>query len=203
MIGSGKPHFAMSKFRRHAVVLAALLALAAGAPAAKPVATAPPVSPNDKAGQTQTAFLWDADVPPKPGDYGRLDLPQDELYCLAQAIYFEAGAEPAIGQRAVGAVVLNRVRDKRFPDSVCAVVQQGGNGPPGTCQFSWFCDGKPDDVADNGRWHAAQQAAAEVLSASFTDPTHGALFFHNRTVKPRWTKRLTRTASIGGHILYR
>ncbi|MGH6931647.1 MAG: cell wall hydrolase [Dongiaceae bacterium] len=194
----------MARSRCHAVLLVALLALGACAQTkpASTVAAPEPGSPNDKAGQTQTAFLWDAEVPPHPADYGRLDLPEQELYCLAQAIYFEAGAESAAGQQAVGAVILNRLRDQRFPKSVCAVVREGGQGPPGTCQFSWFCDGKPDDVADNSRWHDAQQAAAEVLNAGFNDPTNGALFFHNKSVKPTWTRRLKNTATIGGHIFY-
>jgi spore germination cell wall hydrolase CwlJ-like protein len=196
----------MIKRRYHAVLLAAVLALSACAQQPKPIATAPvspAVSPNEKVGETKTAFLWDAEAPPKPGDYGRIDLPDDQLFCLAQAIYFEAGAEPMAGQQAVGAVILNRVRDGRFPKSVCGVVKEGGEGPPGSCQFSWFCDGKPDDVGDGERWRVAQQAAADVLQAGFDDPTDGALFFHNRTVKPAWSRKLKRTAAIGGHLFYR
>lgn len=204
-IRSGNLSIAMTKTRRHAVLLAALVALAACAPTANPVTSAAPeaASPNEKIGARQTAFLWDPKLPPKPSDYGRLDLPRAELHCLAQAIYFEAGAEPMVGRQAVGAVILNRMRDGRFPGTVCGVVREGGEGLPGTCQFSWFCDGKPDEVADDSRWRSAQQAADDVLNAKFDDPTDGALFFHNKSVKPRWTRRLKRTATIGGHIFYR
>ena len=45
--------------------------------------------------------------------------------CMALAIYFEARGEPAIGQIAVGHVILNRTLDKRFPENVCEVVFQG------------------------------------------------------------------------------
>ena len=45
--------------------------------------------------------------------------------CLAKNIYFEAKSESFVGQSAVALVVLNRVKDKRYPDSVCAVVYEG------------------------------------------------------------------------------
>jgi spore germination cell wall hydrolase CwlJ-like protein len=52
--------------------------------------------------------------------------------------------------RAVASVIFNRVADQRFPNSVCGVVQEGGESPP--CQFSWWCDGKSD-------WLSARLAA--------------------------------------------
>ena len=48
-----------------------------------------------------------------------------ELYCLAQNIYFEAKSEPLAGQYAVADVVLNRVNDTRYPNSICEVVREG------------------------------------------------------------------------------
>jgi spore germination cell wall hydrolase CwlJ-like protein len=50
---------------------------------------------------------------------------QPELYCLAQNIYFEAKSEPLAGQYAVADVVLNRVNDTRYPNTICEVVQEG------------------------------------------------------------------------------
>jgi spore germination cell wall hydrolase CwlJ-like protein len=44
------------------------------------------------------------------------------LLCLTQAVYYEAGFEPADGRRAVAQVVLNRMRHPAFPKSVCGVV---------------------------------------------------------------------------------
>ena len=49
-----------------------------------------------------------------------------ELHCLALNNYFEARGESTTGQRAVANVVLNRVKHKGFPDTICAVVKQGG-----------------------------------------------------------------------------
>src|SRR5688572_1678743 len=60
--------------------------------------------------------------------------------CLADAIYYEAGFEPVAGQRAVAQVVVNRVRDRNFPKSVCGVVFQGAERKTG-CQFTFTCDG--------------------------------------------------------------
>ena len=64
-----------------------------------------------------------------------------ELECLAQNIYFESRSETTSGKRAVAHVVLNRVSSKRFPSTICDVVQQGGS-KLNRCQFSWWCDGK-------------------------------------------------------------
>src|SRR5438045_1045344 len=58
-----------------------------------------------------------------------------QLACLTQAIYFEARGESEEGKRAVAYVVMNRVGNPRFADTVCGVVHQGGPKPP--CQFSW------------------------------------------------------------------
>ena len=60
--------------------------------------------------------------------------------CLAQAVYFEAGFQPVEGQRAVAQVVVNRVRDRDFPKTVCGVVYEGWRRRTG-CQFSFVCDG--------------------------------------------------------------
>src|SRR5688500_14905114 len=60
------------------------------------------------------------------------------VHCLAEAVYYEAGFEPEAGQEAVAQVVLNRVRDPNFPDTVCGVVYQGWWRKTG-CQFTFVC----------------------------------------------------------------
>ena len=50
----------------------------------------------------------------------------EELYCLAKNIYFESRNQPKLGQIAVAQVTMNRVNSPKFPNSVCGVVQQGG-----------------------------------------------------------------------------
>ena len=61
-----------------------------------------------------------------------------EVECLAQNIYFEAGAEPIAGKIAVATVTLNHVK-QGFAKTICGVVKQKRNG---VCQFSWVCQDK-------------------------------------------------------------
>jgi len=124
-----------------------------------------------------------------------------ELRCLALTLYWEARSEGLDGMRAVAAVVLNRVADGAFPDTVCDVMRQGGEAGP--CQFSWWCDGKSDSPAEAEAWAAAHKVAREIFEDPAGDPTDGALFFHNVAVKAGWTKRLRRTVQIGRHVYYR
>ena len=69
----------------------------------------------------------------------------DELVCLADVMYFEARGETAAGRHAVAMTVLNRVSSKRFPNTICGVVTQG-KGELHRCQFSYYCDGRPEQV---------------------------------------------------------
>jgi len=120
-------------------------------------------------------------------------------HCVALAMYWEARGEGQRGMLAVGSVVLNRVEDDRFPSSVCGVVYQGGENPP--CQFSWWCDGKSDRPTHEELWASSLSLADELLTARPSDPTHGALFFHNTSIRSPW--RRERTTRIGNHVFYR
>ncbi|MEM9623323.1 MAG: cell wall hydrolase [Pseudomonadota bacterium] len=124
--------------------------------------------------------------------------PADQ-HCLALAMYWEARGEINRGMAAVGAVVLNRVADSRFPDSVCTVVKQGGETPP--CQFSWWCDGKSDRPRHAKSWQRALSIADDLLHNRHYDTVRGALFFHSASIRPKW--RYKRVARIGQHVFYR
>jgi len=137
---------------------------------------------------------------PKPPTPNPIEISDTDFNCLVEAIYFEAGAEDRIGQRAVAHVVLHRVHSPRFPDTVCGVVHDSNRRG---CQFSYWCDGKSDGMHDDERWANSKQAATEVLSGAYPDVTNGALFYHARFVRPVWSKKLQKTATIGGHIFYR
>ena len=121
--------------------------------------------------------------------------------CLALAMYWEARGEGTLGMQAVGSVVLNRVQHRNFPDTVCAVVFQGGEAPP--CQFSWWCDGKSDRPRDTRQWRHAVHTAERLLTRRYSDPTRGALYFHSTTVNSSWHRRQHATVRIGGHRFYR
>ncbi len=138
----------------------------------------------------------------RPGGGLAQDIDPGELECLALNVYFEAGGEPRVGRLAVAWVTLNRWADERFPDSICAVVKEGGEARY-RCQFHWWCDGLSDVPQNPERWAWSEQAARDALTGVRPDPTGGALYFHNGQVRPRWSRRLTATAQIGNHIFYR
>ena len=131
--------------------------------------------------------------------------------CLALNTYHEAKNQSMIGQIATAQVVMNRVADSRYPNTVCEVVKQGpkykGSDVPvrHKCQFSWFCDGKSDEPKrDSKEWRMAQEYARIVLSGRIVlDVTEGATHYHATYVKPSWAKTKTRTTRIESHIFYR
>ena len=128
--------------------------------------------------------------------------PAKERQCLALNIYFEARSEPLLGKIAVGHVVLNRIHDSRFPESACAVIQQGGYMLRHRCQFSWWCDGLSDRPANLRAWKQSMHLAKLILIGTLPDPSGGALWYHADYVKPSWSKALTRNAKLGRHIFY-
>jgi spore germination cell wall hydrolase CwlJ-like protein len=98
-------------------------------------------------------------------------------------------------QEAVAHVIVNRAESDDFPDDVCGVVEDG-------CQFSYECDGKSEAMTEPEARDEAIDTAAAVLEGETPDPTKGALYYHNRTVKPGWASEFRRTAEIGGHTFY-
>ncbi|MAP95002.1 MAG: hypothetical protein CMK07_08640 [Ponticaulis sp.] len=126
-----------------------------------------------------------------------------EHKCLAEAIYYEARSEAVLGQIAVAEVVLNRVKDYRYPDTVCDVVFQGSERTTG-CQFSFTCDGQMDRFPARGRlWERAQTVAAHVMMDMNKPLTGSATHYHTDYVDPVWNKHLIHTRTIGTHIFYR
>ena len=94
--------------------------------------------------------------------------------CLALNTYHEAKNQSLVGQIATAQVVMNRVEDKRFPNTICEVVKQGPTRPSWEdpkkeypirhrCQFSWYCDGKDDTPKNEKAWRKAQDVAFLVL----------------------------------------
>ena len=121
--------------------------------------------------------------------------------CMALNLYWEARGEGRKGMLAVGWVVLNRVDSQHFPDTVCAVVYQGGEQPP--CQFSWWCDGRSDRPRDYASWRASLAVAEELLSDPPPDITRRSLFYHSTSIAYPWKRERVRTAQVGRHVFYR
>lgn len=127
---------------------------------------------------------------------------QGELNCLAKNIYFEARNEPDLGKIAVSNVVMNRVNDYRYPETVCKVVQQGGKVRLHKCQFSWYCDGLNNEPRRGRAWREANALAFLVYFGFVKDQTDGALWYHADYVSPRWRKALVEGPKYGLHIFY-
>ena len=119
--------------------------------------------------------------------------------CLTQAIYFEARGENLEGQIAVAEVILTRADSPLYPRTVCGVVKQRGGGG---CQFSYVCDGRTK-MREKGAADLAGRIARAMLDGAPRVLTDGATHFHTRGVKPSWSKRFAKTASIGSHLFYR
>ena len=134
---------------------------------------------------------------------------KQQVECLAQNIYYEAGYEPTKGQIAVAMVTLNRVHSGAFPKSICGTMTQKTEY---TCQFSWYCDDYKRIKAEAYRYtkhekEVFDQARAVALYTylnykKIEDVTHGAIFFHTKDIDPKW-KNVYITTIIGNHIFYR
>lgn len=113
--------------------------------------------------------------------------PNVDLYLLARVIYAEARGEPFQGQVAVGAVLLNRLKDARFPKSLAQIIFKQGE----------FCT-----VRDGQIWKTPDRQALQAarLAAAGWDPTGGALYFYNPAkTTSRWIWSRPIVNRIGNH----
>jgi spore germination cell wall hydrolase CwlJ-like protein len=128
-----------------------------------------------------------------------------QLRCLAEGIYFEARSEPISGKLAVGRVILNRVKSKAYPDTICDVVYQNRERR-NRCQFSFACDGKPDTIKERAEWNEILLHAAWLMADGAKDGIPSKLqvstHYHADYVSPGWSKRLTLAGQIGRHVFY-
>ncbi|MBX9574653.1 MAG: cell wall hydrolase [Caulobacteraceae bacterium] len=122
--------------------------------------------------------------------------------CLTQAIYYEAALEPTEGQEAVAQVVLNRVRDPNYPNTVCGVVFQGAERITG-CQFSFTCDGALSRAPAPWAWKRAEAVAVRALNGQVAARVGTATHYHADYVHPWWAPTLLKIDQIGAHIFYR
>ena len=155
-----------------------------------------------------------------------VEAPEDKsasIKCLALNMYHEARGQGSAGLLGVSSVVMNRVRDKRFPNTICGVIYQGPTRESwktrqtsdpndakfypikNRCQFSWYCDGRSDEPKDKKTYKRILTIAKSIVynDINFIDITDGATFYHADYVKPAWAKVKTRTTRIGNHIFYR
>jgi len=121
------------------------------------------------------------------------------LTCLALAVFFEARAEPIVGMRAVANVIVNRVEDSRYPETVCDVVWEHK-------QFSWTHDGLTDDPEahtghqDKLAWVTSQEVAKEALQGNLLGIT--STHYHAEYVLPFWADIYSKDGVVGTHVFY-
>ena len=115
---------------------------------------------------------------------------------LAEVIIFEARGESDVGKAAVAQVVINRVKNPRWGDSIKEVVHQPH-------QFSYLKDKHKQTPPTNNDWITARKIAHGVISGTISNPVGEATHYHAARVKPRWAKKLEPVAKIGHHIFYR
>lgn len=131
---------------------------------------------------------------------------EEEVRLLAATAWGEARSEGEGGMRAVAHVMVNRIGD-RFGEDLATVILSPK-------QFSVWNRGDPNrrtvmnlardpsSVATDPEWIVADRVAREVLSGQSIDPTSGALFYHTRAVRPRWSRVGVGRQVIGQHIFY-
>jgi spore germination cell wall hydrolase CwlJ-like protein len=128
-----------------------------------------------------------------------------EENCLARAVYFEARSESEMGQLAVAKVILNRVKSPDYPNTICGVVYQGSNRR-NSCQFSFACDGQPDDVKQPEAWLNSKRVAQRALAGDsiiMKKLGSNVVNYHADYVRPKWSRAMRRAVKIGRHIFYK
>ena len=113
-----------------------------------------------------------------------------DVQLIARAINGEARGEPYEGQVAVGAVILNRVKSSKFPNTRAGVIYQSG-------AFTAVSDGQINvPIASNS---TVVKAAQDALNG--WDPTGGAIYYFNpNTATNKWIWSRPQIKTIGNHI---
>ena len=119
---------------------------------------------------------------------------ENEMKCLSLNAYFESKGESDKGMLAVIHTTLNRVKDNRFPKTVCGVVYQ-------KAQYSWTRYNPK--VKEQEQYARAERLVKEVVEGKHKDNTQGALYFVHVKINRNWLEKLTYTCTIGNHKFYK
>ena len=154
-----------------------------------------------------SAFPVPSNTPPKQVAY-QVDIPEKiiepsplytdlDLFCLAKNIFHEAGTEPEIGQYAVAQVTLNRVRNPKYPETICKVVLDKH-------QFSWANKRSRHWTHPKGaNWDKSYEIAQQVMDKGYrVDGLENVRYYHADYVKPHWSRKMTHVATVGRHVFY-
>lgn len=133
-------------------------------------------------------FLWNTEEQNQTV-YAASGNSTSDIQLMARAINGEARGEPYEGQVAVGAVILNRVKDSKFPNTIAGVIYERG-------AFTAVADGQINKPISEGS--TVYKAARDAMNG--WDPTGGAIYYFNpatATNKWIWSRPLIKT--IGKH----
>lgn len=121
-----------------------------------------------------------------------------DVFCLAKNIFHEAGVEDQMGKYAVAQVTLNRIKNPKYPTTVCTVVMD-------PYQFSWANDRKVRWTRPRGAlWQESLEIAENVLIRGYrVRGLERANYYHADYVRPKWKDPQAKIAKIGTHIFYR
>lgn len=120
-----------------------------------------------------------------------------DMFCMAKNIYHEARGEPMKGKYAVAQVTLNRMKNPKYPSTVCDVVMD-------PFQFSWANDRKQRWTHPRGaEWEEAKRISEKVLQGGYrVRGLESANYYHADYVDPNWKKPEAKLAKVGAHIFY-
>jgi len=154
-------------------------------------------------GVTNTALIYPGQILTIPGEGSSAPAPSSPIInisaaerdLLARLVRAEAGGEPYLGQVAVAATVLNRVKDPRYPNTVSGVIYQISGG------YYQYCP------VQNGTINLpATQTAINATNDALNgyDPSLGATGFYNPSkTTNQWVRSQPVTTVIGNHIFFR
>ncbi len=119
-----------------------------------------------------------------------------ELGCMALNLYHEGRGEGMKGQLAIAAVIMNRVKSRDYPDTICEVVWQRK-------QFSWtHTASKYHSVNDLKAWRQSLALAQSFLDRGTVTEVGGATHYHASSVRPYWISEGRLVARVGNHYFY-
>jgi len=126
----------------------------------------------------------------------KIKLTKKDLHCLELNIYYEAGIEDEFGKIAVAQVTYNRLKAKRWGDTICKVVYSPH-------QFSWTKQNKKPPKGE--LWNNSKKAAKDFVNGLRVNGLSDSIYYHATWIKqePLWASQTTKVHEIGQHIFYK
>ena len=130
---------------------------------------------------------------------------ESEINCLGDAIFRESRSEPLVGKVLVGEVVMNRLKHKSFPKTVCGVVHQKGHKHGRLiCQFSWACMNLPPIPRTGKERFDSYYLARMIYNHELKDISKGSLFFFkDNELKYVKQMKIALVTKVGQHGFYK